>query len=153
MTRIILDTNVLINGVQDEFSYAHRIINLCLEGELQPIVNQRILKENQFLADQIIIDEAYLVILDDLYEICEVVPILPSSPLRTISDDPEDEKFLNAAESGNAHFLITDDHHLLDLERFGKTQIITPIEFWSMYRSEISDGNAEWNQWVKGIGI
>lgn len=153
MVRIILDTNVLINGVQDEYSFAYRIISLCLEGELQPMLNQTILREHQFLADQLISDEQYLVMLDDYYEICEMVPVRHSRPRNIIIDDPEDEKFLDAAETGRAAYIISDDHHLLDLEKHGATRMVTPAEFWAIYRREMSTGNAEWNQWVKEIGL
>ena len=153
MIRVILDTNVLINGVQDENSFAFRIISLCLEGELQPISNRLILKEYQFLSDQLMTDEDYLHALDDYYEVCEDAPILGRSSSRRIEDDPEDEKFLDAAESGRANFIISDDHHLLDLEKYGSTKILTPREFWAYYQANLAEGSEEWGQFTKDIGL
>lgn len=153
MIRIVLDTNVLINGVQDEHSFAYRIISLCLEGELQPICNHKILRENQLLSERMIIDEDYLHALDDFYEVCEEVPLLKHSENRSLPEDPEDEKFLEAAESGHADFIISNDHHLLDVGEFGSTKIVTPKEFWSYYQATLSEGNREWAQFAKDIGL
>lgn len=151
--RIILDTNVLINGVQDENSYAHRIITSCLEGELQPILSKPILRENQFKTDELVIDEEYLNILDDYYDLAEMV--LVRGKLRGVTDDPDDDKFIEASQEGKVDYIITDDAHLLDLEKYNSTQIMTPNEFWHHYREEYNEESAdeEWQKFAKNIGI
>ena len=46
--------------------------------------------------------------------------------MRTLTADPDDNKFVDCAVAANAHFIVTDDHHydvLLDME-FPKVSII-----------------------------
>jgi uncharacterized protein len=49
--------------------------------------------------------------------------------------DPKDDKYLELALSGKANFIITNDEDLLALNPFGKTPIITPLEFLEGYSS------------------
>lgn len=152
MLRILLDTNVLVNGIQDEFSQTNQIIELCLNGEVQPLVSRVILSEYQRLAKQKISDAEYLAHLDEYYKNAET--IRTKSKFRIIVDDPEDNKFLNCAVDGNADYIITDDHHLLEVEKFKGVKIKSPKEFWNMYQEE-GDGKTSraWSDWMKMIGI
>ncbi len=49
--------------------------------------------------------------------------------LRVIEDDPDDDKYLECAEKCLAHYIITNDRHLLKLKSFQRTEIIRPVEF------------------------
>lgn len=52
----------------------------------------------------------------------------------TISTDPDDNFLLALAKDGNAHFLITGDKpHLLKLQMFENTQVITFAEFYKKF--------------------
>jgi len=43
--------------------------------------------------------------------------------------DPSDDKFLACALSGEADYIVSNDHDLLDLKEFASVKIITLIEF------------------------
>lgn len=43
--------------------------------------------------------------------------------------DPKDDKFLACAVEGNAHYLISSDHDLLVLRRYGAIAIVNPGQF------------------------
>jgi uncharacterized protein len=47
----------------------------------------------------------------------------------SVCRDPKDDKFLSLALDSKADFLVTGDKDLLTLERFQKTEIITPRYF------------------------
>ena len=49
--------------------------------------------------------------------------------LDIIKEDPDDNKFLEAAIAGNADFIISQDNHLLKLKEFNNVKIIIPEEF------------------------
>ena len=49
--------------------------------------------------------------------------------LTVIKDDPDDNKFLACARAGSADYIITNDDHLLALEIFDTTRIVTPKVF------------------------
>ena len=46
-----------------------------------------------------------------------------------IKEDPSDDKFIHCARDGKAPYIITGDHHLLDLKSVGKIRILTPSRF------------------------
>ncbi len=47
----------------------------------------------------------------------------------SVCRDSKDDKFLSLALEGEADVLVTGDKDLLNLERFQKTEIITPRDF------------------------
>lgn len=49
--------------------------------------------------------------------------------LNVIMDDPDDNKILACARSGNADYIVTNDDHLLTLQVFGEIKIVTPKVF------------------------
>lgn len=154
MPKVILDTNVLINGVQDENSYTYKIIAACIAGELQAVCSPKVQKEYKFLARQLVTDEEYLNVLDDFYEAAQVVN--PKNFNDIISADPEDNKFLDAAEESKAEYIITEDAHLLDIENFEETKIVEPADFWASHTNEGPDddeGEGDWKNWTQDIGI
>jgi putative PIN family toxin of toxin-antitoxin system len=61
-------------------------------------------------------------------EISEMVfPFEP--PQVIVGSDPSDDIFLLTAVAAQADFVVTDDHHLLDLKRFDNIDIVTPADF------------------------
>jgi uncharacterized protein len=55
--------------------------------------------------------------------------VSPSDTVSIIIADPTDNKFLEAALSGKADFIVSGDHHLLELKEFRNIPIITGQEF------------------------
>lgn len=151
MLRIILDTNVLINGIEDEHSFTNQIVDLCLSGEVQPLISPQIKREYQRLEKRLITDPDYEDRLDEFYNSCEAVQ--SRSRVRIVEDDPDDNKFFACAKDGRADYIISDDHHLLDVATYKHTKIKTPEEFWNLHQTEFSTSNGEWRDWVKSIGI
>lgn len=150
MEKIIIDTNVLIDGVQDENSYAYKIINLCLEGEIQPVVSSAIRRENELLAERNILDEEYLNILDDYFDTAEFINV--KTKKKIIDDDHEDDKFIHAAIDSETKYIVSSDRHLLDLGEYQGIKMLTPGDYLNDYRNRKSEGE-EFQEWAKNIGI
>lgn len=55
--------------------------------------------------------------------------ISPISLIDQICDDPDDDKFIAAAISGNAQFVVTGDKALLRVGSIAGADIITPSQF------------------------
>ncbi len=49
--------------------------------------------------------------------------------LRIIKEDPDDDKYLECTEKCLAHYIISNDRHLLKLRCFQGTEILRPVEF------------------------
>lgn len=55
--------------------------------------------------------------------------MFPTLALNVVKNDPDDDKFIEAAFEGNAHYIISKDKHLLSLKEYGTIKIISPEEF------------------------
>jgi putative PIN family toxin of toxin-antitoxin system len=146
--KIILDTNTLINGFVGDFSYSSRIIEECLQGKLRAYLSPSIQRENNLILKRLISDQTYQDYIQNFLKTSTLV--YPTQKITNYLEDPEDEKFLECAQEIEADYIITEDHHLLDLGKFQNTRILTPQEFWNIYSA---NSDSAWSDWAKQIGI
>ncbi|MEK7161934.1 MAG: putative toxin-antitoxin system toxin component, PIN family [Patescibacteria group bacterium] len=143
--RIVLDTNVLINGFKDEYSFEKRIINEVVAGRVEAFANRQTLRENKLISSQLIENEAYQKDLQKLFS--QINWVINKRQIKIVRD-PEDNKILESAAEAGAEYLITSDNDLLTLGQYQKIQIINPSQFWAKYKD---DGIDLWKQWTKFI--
>ena len=56
----------------------------------------------------------------------KMAKIVPDNVLfKEVASDPDDDVVLNAAHKGKADYIVTGDKHLLTLNNFKKTKIVT----------------------------
>ena len=55
--------------------------------------------------------------------------VQPGKYLSIIKKDPDDDKFIQCAEAGNANIIISGDSHLLALKSYHGITILTPTQF------------------------
>ncbi len=55
----------------------------------------------------------------------------------SLSRDPTDAKYLEAASACQADYLVTGDRDLLSLKKFGTTRIVSPKEFFEVLQKGI----------------
>ena len=101
--RIVLDTNVLINGFKDEHSYEKRIIDAVIAGEIEAYANKQTLQENKLIVSQLIDNDDYRNDLDNLF--AQINWVVNRRQVRVVSD-PEDNKILESAVEAGAEYLI-----------------------------------------------
>ncbi|MBI4430611.1 MAG: hypothetical protein HY587_02740 [Candidatus Omnitrophica bacterium] len=53
----------------------------------------------------------------------------PHEITNVITQNPDDDRVLECAVTGKAHFIISGDKHLLNLKAFRDIQIISPKDF------------------------
>lgn len=130
--RVVLDTNVLISGtfwIGDSF----RILNLVDSRKIVLILSKEILEEYDRVvhSDEIMEKSAYreerVSVMRKLFMISEMVT--PTTRVQIIKDDPDDNKFLDAAIEGRAKYVVSQDRHLLNLKDFRSIVILEPKEF------------------------
>jgi uncharacterized protein len=134
--KIVLDTNVLIDGFKDEYSFEKKIINAILSGELSAYANKQTLQENRLLTSQLIENSEYQNELKELFS--KIHWVVNRRNIRIVSD-PEDNKILESAVEAQADFLVTSDNHLLKLEEFQGVEIVNPAKFWANFKDEGMD--------------
>lgn len=149
--KVVIDTNVLMNGVQDEFSYGRRLIQAVLDGKIQAAISHKIKREHELITQRELRDAEYLEFLEQLYQKAEWVR--PLRQLRAVTEDHEDDKFVDAAVAAGANYIVTSDSDLLDLEEIEGVKMITPDACWTLVSGETQEENGAWTSWMKSIGL
>jgi len=134
MIKAVLDTNILVSGLISSKSYPFRIIQSWHQNKFILVVSAEILQEvkrvlnypkirkNYCLTKRII--EQYFYGFQAFSQICQ-----PIEKINLVADDPDDNKFVEAAVSGQVDFLVSGDHHLLNIKQYQNIKIITAKKF------------------------
>ena len=137
MTRIVIDTNILVSAILTPKGNPAKILKLVLEGKLNLIISPAILEETQqvlryprlaklMIKNKITKKEVY----DFLGKMSKVAVITPDKlEIDAIPDDPADNKILACGLEGEADYIISGDHHLTDLKIFQGIKIVNPATF------------------------
>ena len=130
MRRIVLDTNCLIQVIPLR-SKMRFVWDAYLSGEYTICVSNEILNEyhemistlgNPQVADlilSVIINSPYTEFFD------------PRFRFNIITEDPDDNKFVDCAIVSQAEFIVSNDHHFDEVKRcpFPKVDVVTLQEF------------------------
>lgn len=144
MYKVVIDTNLLINGSRDDYNYGNRIIEEVISGKLAAYANRATLRENILLSSKKITDEQYLKKLEQFFNRVNVVD---STAFHIQAcEDPEDNKLLESAAAAGADYLITSDKHLLKLEKFRDSKIFSPGQFINFFAEETG---SSWSSWLE----
>jgi len=127
-TRIVADTNVLVSGLGWAGPCA-QVLDAVSDGRLQLVQSPALLTElRRVLAypklARAIPDPASLATLIE----AAAVLVHPERTLHVISDEA-DNRVLEAAIAGTVQYVISGDHHLLDLVSFEQIPILRPAAF------------------------
>jgi uncharacterized protein len=125
--RVVLDTNVLVAAAYAPASASRAIVEACLDGDLEAIVSEETVREHRYILSRAVRSGAYQERLEQFLSGGTLVA--PERTPRHVPDDAEDDKFLAAALTGQAGWVVTSDHHLLDLDPYWKVRIVRPGEF------------------------
>ncbi len=144
MMRIVLDTNVMVSAILSPRSTSAQIMRLVLDGVVNLIISHDILDEtlrvirypklvNLMKKNGVALKEVEYVI-DRLSAIAVVTP--GKLTLDVIQDDPSDNKILTCAVEGEVDFIISGDHHLIELKEFQGIPIVNPATFVAIIKRE-----------------
>jgi uncharacterized protein len=128
--KVVLDTNVVLRAISSKSVYAILLDELYLQT-YSLVVSTEILFEYEekiihFFGKSIAKD-----FLDFLIMLPNVEKLDAFFQLNIIQIDPDDNKFVDCAFAGNAHYMVTDDKHFNILKQidFPKIPVITAEEF------------------------
>jgi len=130
--KAVFDTNVLIAAFVTD-GLCTRILRRARVGEFEFILGipvllefQRILKEKFAFSDANI--SFFSSILNEA-----ATSSRPDVSVAGICRDPDDDAVLACAVESKADYLVTGDKDLLALGHYGKTKILTPREFETLF--------------------
>ena len=135
MLRVVLDANVIVSAlIRAEGPAGQIVARIAADAQVAPIVSPAILAEyrrslaypkvRRCLALPAAEVEAWV---DALALLCEIVPGKRS--VLVVKADPDDDKYLAAALEGSASFVVSGDHHLLDVGAYEGIRIVSPRAF------------------------
>ena len=55
--------------------------------------------------------------------------VVPTRAVRVVAADPDDDRVLEAAVEGRAHYIVSGDRHLLELKGFEGIRIVSVAQF------------------------
>ena len=134
-TRVVLDTNVFVSGLEYPGSIPGRIVHIWRQGGLDVILSRYILDEMVRVLprlSRITLSAAEIRDLADSFLFLADI-VEPTSQENASLRDPNDQAVLATLQASKATYLITGDKDLLALA--ARYPIVTPAEFWERHGS------------------
>jgi putative PIN family toxin of toxin-antitoxin system len=131
MLKVVLDTNVIVSGLNFPASNPAKILLMVVSGEILNLTSLHILNETK----RILVDKFFWKLEEA--DAAEVwlnnfsTSVNPKNRIAVIADDP-DNRILECAMEGQADFIILGDHHLRDLKNYQGIKIVTPSSFLAL---------------------
>lgn len=127
---VLLDTNVFVAAYWAQGSASARLIQACIDGHVQAHYSKEVKREVMRILRMIKVSEVYIDKVELFWERAKEVKGISVEPIRV--EDPDDQKFLEAAAGGQTDFIVTNDDHLLSIGYIGRTEILTPVSVLKM---------------------
>ncbi len=133
--RVVLDTNVIISAIFWRGS-PYRVMRKALQRDFILVISPDILKEvSERLKHKFNLPrEEIEILMNILLSYSDIVE--PTTKVNVVKADENDNKIIECAIDGKADFIVTGDHHLLELKSYKSIKIITPAEFLELLESE-----------------
>ena len=136
MTRVVLDSSVLISAFLTEGGTAHQVLRAARGGAFVLCLSREILEETRSsLREKVKTIRRYYGYTDerieehiaDLAALAELAGELPA--IKAVPLDPRDDAIVATAIAAGADYLISGDRHLLTLNAYRGIRILTPRQF------------------------
>ncbi len=124
VTRVVLDTNVLVAAAYNPRSASRYVVQACLDGELTLVLSDALRREYEFILGRAARGRPYLEQIQQVLDRAEVVESAQTH--RIVPDDPDDDKLVAAALAAGA-VLVSNDAHLLALAGHEGLTVVRPV--------------------------
>jgi putative PIN family toxin of toxin-antitoxin system len=131
--RIVLDTNVLVSGIFWS-GVPFKILEYWIQEKYKALITEPILLEYEATLNRISKGKKDDLINSWILFIVENGIVIDVKKKFNLSIDPDDNKFIDCAVSGNAQYIVSGDAHLLDLRTVLDIQIIKPNTFFKLLK-------------------
>lgn len=133
LTRVVLDTNVLLSALLWHQGKPRLIFRKVIEGSLRIFCCKEIIDELSEILERDF-EEPIELIDQQISVVLAYVEIVELSYFeKIVTDDPDDDIIMNCALSANADFVVSGDSHLQKLKKFKGINIVSPTEFLRIF--------------------
>ena len=108
--RIVLDTNCLIQSISPRSRY-YAVWESLVEGQNTLCVSNEIIMEYLEILQRLTDHDTAETVVKTIINSKFVEFITPYYNFQLITQDPDDNKFVDCAIAANARFIVTNDHH------------------------------------------
>jgi len=143
--KIVLDANLFASALIKPDSNPGKILGLVHQNQVELILSPAVIKEikrillypkikkyHRKTAEEI---DAYF---DDILMFAWIVE--GNETVEVIKDDPTDNKYLACASEGEADYIVSGDHHLLNIENYQEIEIIKAKAFLNVWAKQREHG-------------
>lgn len=141
MIRAVLDANQFVSALLKPLSNSGSILTLIRDDKIRLLVSDDIISEvtgvllYPKIKKRINRSPEYIAsFMDKLWSAAIVTK--GALKINAIADDPGDDKYLSCALEGKADFIVSGDHHLLNLKTFKGIRIVDPAFFLAIVLKE-----------------
>jgi putative PIN family toxin of toxin-antitoxin system len=126
--RIVADTNILISAFVFPGGPPERVFRHAVEGRVELVTSPALLAEfgrvltEKFGWEPAMVEEAVALVVRH----AEIVR--PHRRVRVVTDDPSDDRVLEAAKAGDATVIVSGDRHLLRLRSWEGIRIVNAAD-------------------------
>lgn len=135
MLRAVLDANVIISALIQPKGPSGRIVaSLLEESSFELVASPAILAEVRRSLTYPKVRK-YIKVSDEDVDLSVAALALIAQPIegilrvKAVAEDPDDNKYIEAALEGRAQFIVTGDSHLKSLKSYRGIRIVTPRVF------------------------
>ncbi|GGD42963.1 PIN domain-containing protein [Emticicia aquatilis] len=108
--RVVLDTNVVLRAISSKSNLA-KLLDKLYSEEYEAVVSTEIILEYEEKITHFYGQTIAKTFLEFLIILPNTLRIEPFFQLNLITNDVDDNKFVDCAFSANAHYIVTDDKH------------------------------------------
>lgn len=136
-TRVVFDTNVIASRFISPQGPPAQLFDLWQQQVFELLVSEPILAEYEGVLQYEMISLHHRMSAAQIHQVIEdfrefATLVSPRAHLTVIAEDPPDNRFLECAVEGGALFIVSGDHHLLDLGHYRGIQVLLPKAFLSL---------------------
>ena len=134
LTKVVLDTNILISAIVFG-GKPRQVLEAAIKGQIQLVLTEDIMKETRGVMEGKKFQyptEITDLIIHELEALAEIAK--PKERITTIEKDLEDNRVLECAQESQADFIVSGDKHLLEIQNFKGTNILTTANFLDLLK-------------------
>lgn len=134
MRRVVLDINQFVSSIISAHGASAQVLQAWREHAYLLVISRTIQRDIERVLAYPKLRTKYRLDPKDvsaLMELIEREAVVVANPpqLNVVTDDPDDNDVLAAAVAAGADYIVSGDHHLLDLRRYRGIAIVTAREF------------------------
>ena len=141
MLKVVFDTNIIVSGLIAHSGSPYRALEAWRRGDVVLLVSKPIVDEVASVLQRPFFREKRHIGKVDIARIrqaleTDAVVVSPQVPLKVVANDPADDRILECTLEGGADYLVSGDHHLLELKRHRHVRIVTARQFLAILESQ-----------------